>query len=206
MVIANHPDCGRDAIGRRMQTLLIGVCVCALVAGCAPYPMYNNAPDHSAEIGRRGDSDDDAGRVSVQHARLEDDSDVDEQLPSTVDPRIFKRVIETYLGVPYSMGGRDLDGIDCSNLVRLVYRDYAGKRLPSSTRSLFRLPVKISQSQLQVGDLVFFSFSGSHSPDHVGMYMGEGRFALASESRGVVYSSMATPHYRDAYRGARRVM
>jgi lipoprotein Spr len=124
---------------------------------------------------------------------------------TTIDEKLLRRVVETYLGTPYRRGGDNLRGIDCSNLVHAIYRDYDGTDIPDNTRRLFRLPDAIVESDLQVGDLVFFSFAGTRSPSHVGVYLGKNEFVHASETAGVVISSLDEAVYRDAYSGARRV-
>jgi cell wall-associated NlpC family hydrolase len=77
--------------------------------------------------------------------------------------------------------------------------------LPENTRGLFRLPDVVEDDNLQVGDLVFFNFAETRSPSHVGVYLGDSRFVHASETTGVVISSLEDSVYRSAYRGARRV-
>jgi len=55
------------------------------------------------------------------------------------------------------------------------------------------------------GDLVFFSFSGRHV-DHVGIYLGNGRFIHANSHKlRVVVEDMNAPWYKRIYLGARRV-
>jgi cell wall-associated NlpC family hydrolase len=160
-------------------------------ASCSPYPIYNTSPTRGDKPGTAGDS------------RAPRAEPVDQ--PSSVDPQVFTRVVDEYLGSPYKRGGNDRYGIDCSNLVSVVYRDYSGTRVPSSTRGLYQLPHVISPENLAVGDLVFFSF-GPGSPSHVGLYMGERRFVHASETEGVIVSSLDDPPYRGALVGARRVL
>jgi hypothetical protein len=189
--------------------VLIALSMTLILSSCTPYPMYNNSRNSQEEYAAEptgGDSEAVDRQGGVQTAAVDVEAVSDDVMPSAIEPRVFKRVVESYIGIPYESGGDGKDGLDCSNLVVAVYRDYAGKHLSTSTRSLFRLPMKVSQDALQVGDLVFFSFNGGNTPDHVGVYIGEGRFVHASESRGVIYSTVDTPYFRDAYRGARRVM
>jgi len=198
------------SVHTRAHYMLFGLAMVVLVSACTPYPMYNNggeAPDRHATQGDTDQSDEPNAEAGGVYAAAADERNrSDEVMPSAIEPRVFERVVDSYIGIPYAAGGDGKSGIDCSNLVSAVYRDYAGKRLPTSTRSQYRLPLQIAQDDLQVGDLVFFSLQGGHLPDHVGLYLGDGRFAHASESRGVIYSSVGIPYFRDAYRGARRVM
>jgi len=112
----------------------------------------------------------------------------------------FAALVRPYLGAPYRYGGTGEGGFDCSGLVLRVYAGL-GVRLPRTARGQYAaLP---PARGLRPGDLVFFSFSGKRI-DHVGIYLGRGRFVHASD-RGVVIEALDLPWYRRAYRGARRV-
>ena len=170
------------------------------ITGCTPYPIYTH--DRTGAADQSG-----APKTESPAARPAADRD-DNPRPwerSGVDPAIFARVVDPYLDLPYKKGGDDAKGFDCSHLVRAIYRDYSGTRLPASTRALYQLPEEVTREELVVGDLVFFSFDDV-TISHIGIYMGGGRFVHASESRGVIKSSLSDPEYRDAYKGARRVL
>ena len=63
----------------------------------------------------------------------------------------------------------------------------------------------VSKSDLQVGDLVFFS-SSSQSVGHVGMYIGDGQFIHASSGGGkVIITDLNSSYYVRNYVGAKRV-
>ena len=67
---------------------------------------------------------------------------------------------------------------------------------------------KISRDRLKEGDLVFFRTSSSvrkKEPNHVGIYLKNGRFIHASTSRGVVVSSLSEPYYVRTWIGGGRV-
>ena len=78
------------------------------------------------------------------------------------------------IGDRYVFGSAGLVTWDCSGLTMRAYQA-AGVSLPHSSRAQFRYGRKISRSQLQPGDLVFFK-----SPiSHVGIYIGGGRMVHA---------------------------
>jgi cell wall-associated NlpC family hydrolase len=194
------------AAGSRRRALFTAALLSGFVVvctSCSPYPIYNTSPTRGdkpeAATGSSGETTADA----ESNPRATGDQPVDQ--PSAVDPRVFTRIVEAYLGSPYKRGGNDRYGIDCSNLVSVIYREYSGTRVPSSTRGLYHLPHTVLPEDLVVGDLVFFDL-GARSPSHVGVYMGEGKFAHASETEGVVISSLDAPPYRNAFVGARRVL
>jgi cell wall-associated NlpC family hydrolase len=181
-----------------------------IVASCSPYPVYNSSATSTRQA--QEDVEEEESNPSDREPAVESRTVRTEQSDrntvtagTTIDPRLFKRVVEAYIGTPYKRGGDNLRGIDCSNLVLSIYRDYDGTRLPESTRGLLRLSDVVEYDDLQIGDLVFFKFAETRSPSHVGVYLGDKRFIHASEINGVIVSSMEENAYRSAYYGARRV-
>ncbi len=114
----------------------------------------------------------------------------------------LEAVARAYLGRPYRWGARGPDAFDCSGFVGRVYEEL-GVALPRTTRELWTSLTPVSEPQ--PGDLVFFSFSGN-GVDHVGIYLGDGRFVHANslENR-VMIEPLDAPWYRRVYLGARRV-
>jgi cell wall-associated NlpC family hydrolase len=78
------------------------------------------------------------------------------------------------LGDRYVWGAAGPDAFDCSGLTMMAWRA-AGVSLPHSSRMQYDVGTKVSRSQLQPGDLVFF-----YSPiSHVGIYIGGGKMIHA---------------------------
>lgn len=103
-----------------------------------------------------------------------------------------------WLGTPYRSGGLTKRGVDCSGLVTNVYREVYGKNLSRSSADIPKKNCrKVGRSRLEEGDLVFFRTDGSRkkTPNHVGIYLKNGRFIHASSSRGVMVSSLSEPYY-----------
>lgn len=106
------------------------------------------------------------------------------------------------LGVPYRYGGQTPSGFDCSGLVHYSYHQ-AGKNVPRTTAKLWTNVMPISRSELQPGDLLFFSIAGK--PQHVGVYVGEDRFVHApSTGKKVSVQSLTTNYYQRAFLRAGR--
>jgi len=115
------------------------------------------------------------------------------------------QVARQWLHTPYRLGGGDSNGIDCSALVQQIYREAYGLRLPRSTHGQRRLGFSVAYAYLRSGDLLFFRMHPAGPLDHVGIYLGQGRFVHASSSRGVVISSLNDSFYRRHFVIARRV-
>lgn len=111
---------------------------------------------------------------------------------------------QRWAGTPYRIGGTTERGIDCSALVRNVYRDTFNLELPCSTRGQVHEGRPIDRQELLAGDLVFFSPPGRYN--HVGIYVGDGYFLHASSSKGVMISSLDNSYWRRYYWQARRAL
>lgn len=106
-------------------------------------------------------------------------------------------------GSPYSYGGTGSGGYDCSGFTKSVYASF-GVSIPRTSYDQFASGTSVGKSDLQPGDLVFFS-TYSSGASHVGIYTGNGRFVHASTpGTGVITSSMGDSFYSSRYLGARR--
>lgn len=81
------------------------------------------------------------------------------------------------VGKPYQWGAAGPDAFDCSGLVQHVF-GLLGIDLPRISRDQATVGQVVRQSELQAGDLVFFSIDGG-DVDHVGIYVGDGEFIHA---------------------------
>ena len=111
------------------------------------------------------------------------------------------------LGVNYKFGGNSPDtGLDCSGLVRHVFREAAGMVLPRRAEEISRAGETIDTAQLRPGDLVFYN-TLRRTFSHVGIYIGNGQFVHApSRGGGVRVEQMSESYWSKRFNGARRVL
>jgi cell wall-associated NlpC family hydrolase len=114
-------------------------------------------------------------------------------------------IIEEYLGKPYAGSSQYDPGVDCSRFTRDVFRSYNDMELPRTSADQFQTGKPIVRNLLRYGDLVFFRTVGN-TISHVGIYVGNGEFAHASSSSGVIISSLDEKYWAQRYAGARRVL
>lgn len=114
------------------------------------------------------------------------------------------------LGTPYRPRGNTPEsGFDCSGFIRHVFGAANGITLPRSSDEMFRLSLPaVGEDALQAGDLLFFRIGRrGERIDHVGMYLGDGRFVHAPASGGEVRTeTLDKPYWRRHFAGARRVL
>lgn len=111
-----------------------------------------------------------------------------------------------YLGVQYVWGGTSPSGFDCSGLVTYVFGKN-GIQLPRVTYNQIAVGQSVPQNKLRPGDLVFFDTDRSRQgPDHVGIYIGGGKFIHAPRpGSSVKISSLAESYYMDRWMAGRRI-
>jgi lipoprotein Spr len=112
------------------------------------------------------------------------------------------RTAQSYIGkVRYVFGVRDTKRLilDCSSFTQMVFK-MNGTAIPwgSSAQAKLGTPVK-NKSQLRKGDLVFFSVSKPGRINHVGIYLGNGKFISNTASSGVVIRDLNTGYWRDRF-------
>ncbi|WCT12023.1 C40 family peptidase [Mucilaginibacter jinjuensis] len=122
-------------------------------------------------------------------------------LSATSNVKLFQFVYD-WIGTPYRFGGNSKKGIDCSAFTKELYTNVFNLTIKRNSRDIFSMVSPVGKDELKEGDLVFFKIH-SRSISHVGIYLGDGRFAHAS-MKGVAISNLDDPYYnRYFYKGGR---
>jgi cell wall-associated NlpC family hydrolase len=117
---------------------------------------------------------------------------------------IAARTAERFVGIPYRWGGDNVvEGMDCSGFVRAVY-NLCGVSIPRTSREQFTAGEPVTKDDLKDGDLVFFG-SSEDKINHVGIYVGNGRFVHAPRrGEDIKISTVDESYFEKRFVGARR--
>jgi cell wall-associated NlpC family hydrolase len=135
------------------------------------------------------------------------------------DPRSQKIVScgLSLFGHPYKYGGTRIGkGIDCSFFVLSIYKEL-GIALPRTSGAQFKTGTEVDESELKVGDLVFFKKTYASRRrskrkaytriNHVGIYIGNGEFIHATRNvMRVTISRLDEKYFKEHFAGARRIL
>ena len=158
------------------------VCLVLLTVGCTGYPRY------------------------TEHRSITPEDPAPNQGSLTTDEFIeFGLILRKYLGKPYKGRSKYDPGVDCSAFTGTVYKEFNGTILPRTAADQAKIGKDVPSRRMYYGDLVFFKIERGKI-SHVGIYIGEGQFIHASESRGVVIDRMNEKYWADSFAGARRIL
>ncbi|MFM7226920.1 MAG: C40 family peptidase [Betaproteobacteria bacterium] len=137
-----------------------------------------------------------------------DSSGVLQRISSFTD-RAASLAIEamSLVGIHYRRGGNSPEhGLDCSGLVRYVFKQTNNIDLPRTSVEMSRVGEQVDKTDLQPGDLVFFN-TLRRTFSHVGIYLGDNKFIHApTPGSAVRIESMDLSYWKARFNGARRVL
>ncbi len=110
------------------------------------------------------------------------------------------------IGIRYKFGGNTPEnGLDCSGLVRHVFKEVWGAILPRTSIEISHLGEKVDPKNLEPGDLVFYN-TLKKKFSHVGIYLGDNKFIHSPSVGGQVrIESMEISYWKKHFSGARRM-
>jgi len=92
----------------------------------------------------------------------------------------IESIAKSKLGKRYKWGGNGPYRYDCSGFTKEVFRRN-GIRIPRNSWNQAKMGMKVSKlAYLRKGDLVFFNSKHHKQVNHVGIYLGKGKFIHAS--------------------------
>lgn len=195
---------------------LIGLFFSLLLSSCAGTKYKNSADStrsHYSLFHKKEENKPDAPlNLDIEH---QEDVDLNFDYKITVDNSMLfsltELVINTALeklGTRYRAGGTNHLGFDCSGLVYSSFKQY-NVSLPRSSHEMADFAKKIKDSEVQRGDLIFFTTNGSRKINHVGIVTevleDEIKFVHSSTKLGVIISSTKEPYYKKAYAKVGRI-
>lgn len=110
------------------------------------------------------------------------------------------------LGTHYKLGGNTPEnGMDCSGLVRYVFKQAWGTVLPRTSEEISQVGKNVDDHDLRPGDLVFYN-TLKRGFSHVGIYLGDNKFIHSPSAGGQVrIESMDLNYWKKRFSGARRI-
>lgn len=117
-----------------------------------------------------------------------------------------------FIGTRYRSGGKGPSAFDCSGFTSYIYQTQADVFIGASSKDQYARNPRIKRSDLQSGDLVFFTSPGSgHSVGHVGIVVDVDTasqhftFIHSSSKYGVRINKSTEENYARRYVGACRI-
>ena len=171
-------------------------------AGYQPAPQVTeNAPQNFSQ---QVAEDDDSGLDPLPDFA----QDQPYELPSFADSILAHGL--SLVGTRYRFGGTSANtGFDCSGFIGYLFKEEAGMELPRSTREMINLDAPlVARSDLQPGDLLFFSTRGRGRVSHAGIYLGDDQFIHSSSSKsgGVRVDSLDDKYWSRTFIEAKRAL
>lgn len=115
---------------------------------------------------------------------------------------LYYQVYE-WIGTRYHYAGETKKGIDCSGFVSKMYSSVYCTTLSGGSADIYKNLTPLEKHELKEGDMVFFKIKKGRI-SHVGIYLGNNKFAHATVHSGVIISDLNEEYYKKYfYKGGR---
>jgi len=115
----------------------------------------------------------------------------------------IESIAKSKLGKKYVWGGNGPYAYDCSGFTKEVF-EKNGIKIPRNSWKQAKVGRKVSKKNLRKGDLIFFNSKHHKGVNHVGIYLGHGKFIHASKfHHRIVISPLR--EYRRYFKWGRRL-
>lgn len=147
------------------------------------------AAQAAADAAAQAEAEQEASQ-EVQETESTEESASSDSSASSVRQSVVNFALQ-FVGNPYVWGGTSLtNGADCSGFTQSVLANF-GISIPRTAGAQSQSGTPVSVSDVQPGDLLFYSGSGDYGIGHVSMYIGNGQVVHASNSStGIIVSDM----------------
>lgn len=118
------------------------------------------------------------------------------RIDSAYSPYLYYQVYD-WVGTRYKYSGESKKGIDCSGFVTEMYQKVYCINLTGGSKDIYTQvkEKEIEKSELKEGDILFFKIRKGQI-SHVGIYLGNNKFAHASVHSGVIISDLDEAYYK----------
>ncbi len=110
----------------------------------------------------------------------------------------------SYQGVPYVFGGKSPSGFDCSGFIWYAFNQSGHNIGYQTAAGYYSSSTKVSDSNLQIGDVVFFSNTYKPGVSHAGIYIGNNQMVHAGSS-GITITSLSNSYWASHFTGFGRL-
>jgi murein DD-endopeptidase / murein LD-carboxypeptidase len=124
--------------------------------------------------------------------------------PNSISNVELYSFIDEWYGVPYKYGGKNKNGIDCSNFTAILYKKIYNKALSGGSSSIFKQCDVVSAKKLKEGDLLFFKIEKDEI-SHIGIYLQNNKFVHATTKKGVMINDLDEAYYKKYFYKAGRI-
>lgn len=122
--------------------------------------------------------------------------------PGNIENLKLYRFIDDWYGTPYKYGGKNKEGMDCSNFAIKLYADVYNRSITGCSSSIFNQCEVVSK--LAESDFVFFKI-GNDSVSHMGVYLQNNKFVHETTKKGVMIDDLDEPYYKKYFFKAGRL-